>query len=137
MADKYVPGMEFQSWRSLPKITDMLDHPGIKAFGIGGLINALSGGSTQLPTNQAELQNYRQGIAGAVTPPDQTMQNPANPAARTFQPPAIPLNPGIDTTIQPDGSVPPVTQNNSFALPKLPDINNEPSIFDQINGIRR
>jgi hypothetical protein len=134
MADKYTPGMEFQSWRSLPKITDMLDHPGMKAFGIGGLINALTGGSTQLSTNQKELQNYRQGIPGAVIPQDQTMQNPA---ARTFQSPAVPLNPGIDTTVQPDGSVPPVPSTNSAALPKLPDFNNEPSIFDQINGVRR
>ena len=123
MADTYVPGMEFQSWRSVPKITDMLDSGSTKAFAIGGLINALSGGNTQLPTNLEQYRNYRQGIQGAVPAP-----NPAMPTA-----PAMPNAPAVPPVA---GMQQPNVANPS-ALPNLPSLTAEPSIFDSINGVRR
>jgi hypothetical protein len=127
MADTYTPGMEFQSWRSLPKITDMLDSGSTKAFAIGGLINALSGGNTQLPTNPEQFKNYRQGIPNSV-PPVPTAPNPANSMM-----PAVPTTPAVPPPFT--GQQPNVA--NSSALPSLPSVNNEPSIFDSINGVRR
>lgn len=43
MADTYVPGMEFQSWRSLPRLRDAAGSPA--GMLIGGLIDSLSGSS--------------------------------------------------------------------------------------------
>jgi hypothetical protein len=115
--------MEFQSWRSVPKITDMLDSGSTKAFAIGGLINALSGGNTQLPTNPEQYRNYRQGIQGSVPAP-----NPAMPTTPTM--PNAPAVPPIAGVQQPNVA-------NPSALPNLPSLNAEGSIFDSINGVRR
>jgi hypothetical protein len=130
MADKYVPGMEFQSWRSLPKITDMLDSGSTKGFAIGGLINYLSGGNTQLPTNPEQYKSYRQGIPNSVPP----VPNATTPAI-TANPmmPATPNAPAVPPNI--NGQQPNVA--NPLALPGVPLLDTEPSIFDSINGIRR
>lgn len=43
MADTYHPGMEFQSWRSIPRLRDQIGTP--IGMLIGGAIDALSGSS--------------------------------------------------------------------------------------------
>lgn len=41
MADPYVPGMEFKSWRSVPRLRDQMGSP--VGMLIGGAIDALTG----------------------------------------------------------------------------------------------
>jgi hypothetical protein len=41
MADTYVPGMEFRSWRSMPRLRDQIGSP--VGMLIGGAIDALTG----------------------------------------------------------------------------------------------
>jgi len=43
MADTYVPGMEFRSWRSMPRLRDQVGSP--IGMLIGGAIDAMTGSS--------------------------------------------------------------------------------------------
>jgi hypothetical protein len=123
MADTYVPGMEFQSWRSLPKITDALDSGSIKGFALGGLINALSGGKTEFPTNKEEFAARKQGVP--VVPPTIGVQQ-TQPTIGV--PPVVPSVPAIQ---QPSSVTQPSVLSDDEAFNKLND-----NIFNRVNGVK-
>lgn len=123
MADTYVPGMEFQSWRSLPKISDSLDSGSIKGFALGGLINALSGGNTQMPTNREEFNARKQSMP-AIPPTTKTMPT---------QQPTVGVPPVLSTPEIQQTS--PITQssgvNDDDAFNSFND-----NIFNRVNGVK-
>ncbi len=123
MADTYVPGMEFQSWRSLPKITDAIDSGSIKGFALGGLINALSGGNTQMPTNREEFNARKQSMP-AIPPTTKTMPT---------QQPTVGVPPVLSTPEIQQTS--PITQpsgvNDDDAFNSFND-----NIFNRVNGVK-
>lgn len=124
MADKYNPGMEFQSWRSLPRITDFLDRDGVRQFMVGSAINALTGIN---PTKMAQDSKKDMGQTSAPAVPS-VPQAPAMNAA-----PVAPVAPPVIT--QP---VAPVNPMNPITLPPIgQQLDQEGSVFDDINGLRR
>lgn len=122
MADTYVPGMEFQSWRSLPKITDAIDSGSIKGFALGGLINALSGGNTQFPTNKEEFIARKQG--SPVIPPAVAQQSQPTIGV----PPAAPT---VPTVPQPSFVAKPEVINDDEVFNQFND-----NIFNRLNGVK-
>lgn len=72
MADTYHPGMEFQSWRSIPRLRDQIDTP--IGMLIGGAIDALSGSnvgtdmmSKKKVENAADPAEFAKGL-GVMQP---------------------------------------------------------------------
>jgi len=122
MADTYVPGMEFQSWRSLPKITDAIDSGSIKGFALGALINTLSGGNTQLPTNREEYVARKQGVG---VPPVVT-NIPQQPVVGV--PPVVPQMPSVQ---QPSVVTQPSLTTDDESFNKFND-----NIFNRVNGVK-
>lgn len=110
MADKYTPGMEFQSWRSLPRITDFLDKEGVRQFLVGGAINALTG-----------VNPTKMGKPAIPSAPQAPAMGAAPIAPPTITQPVVPVNPA-----------------NPVTLPSLGQpVEDEGSVFDDINGLRR
>lgn len=70
MADQYVPGMEFQSWRSLPKISDAF------AKASGGQFNPLLYAAGYALDKMAGPSDFSSKIMG-VKPPDKLTNQPA------------------------------------------------------------
>lgn len=118
MADKYTPGMEFQSWRSLPRITDFLSGDGVRQFLVGGAINALTGVN---PTQMAQDARNKIGQPAVPTAPQAPSVGVAPVAPPAVTQPIAPVNPANPVTLPPLGQ----------------PVDNEGSIFDEINGLRR
>lgn len=118
MADKYTPGMEFQSWRSLPRITDFLSGDGVKQFLVGNAINALTGVN---PTQMAQDAKKNMGQPAVPTAPQAPSAGVAPVAPPVVTQPVAPVNPANPVTLPPLGQ----------------PIDNEGSIFDELNGLRR
>jgi hypothetical protein len=76
MADTYVPGMEFQSWRSLPRLRDAAGSA--SGMLIGGLIDALSGSSVG-----SELMSGKKKDTVGVPPLDTSKMASMQPVAPT------------------------------------------------------
>ena len=109
MADKYVPGMEFQSWRSLPRVTDFLSGDGIRQFLVGGAINALTGVNPTQMAQEAKAKPVAPSVPQAPVAPPAVVQ------------PVVPVSPNVPSTL------PPISQ----------PVDTEGSIFDELNGLRR
>lgn len=119
MADTYHPGMEFQSWRSMPRLRDQIGTPiGIL---IGEAINALSGSNVgsdimskkkvENAANPADFVNNLNIMQQPVVPPSYAGQGKFPSAYQTQE----------DLT-----QAAPVTTQSS-GLPALPSINAQPT----------
>ena len=121
MADKYNPGMEFQSWRSLPRLTDALDSGSMRAWLLGAGINALTGVN---PTEMAQKTR-------------QDMRQPAIPNVPVVDAQPVPVVPPAMAPIE-GQPVSPVNPVRPVTLPPLGQpIETEGSIFDELNGLRK
>jgi len=119
MADTYHPGMEFQSWRSMPRLRDQIGTP--IGMLIGGAIDALSGSNV-----------------GSDIMSKKKVENAANPAdfvsnLNVIQQPIVPPSyagqgkfPSAYQTQDDLTQASPVT-NQSSGLPALPSLNTQPS----------
>lgn len=120
MADTYVPGMEFQSWRSLPRLRDAAGSPA--GMLIGGLIDTLSGSSAG-----SDL------LSGKKKPVDGSVPAPFNSADMSVMQPVAPT----DYSYQ--GKLPSAWANqNQIGIPPLPSTNivTQPT-QPQFGGYRR
>jgi hypothetical protein len=119
MADTYHPGMEFQSWRSMPRLRDQIGTP--IGMLIGGAIDALSG------SNVGTDMMTRKKVENAANPADfvnnlNIMQQPVVPPSYAGQgkfPPAYQTQEDLTQAA-------PVTTQSS-GLPALPSINAQPT----------
>jgi len=127
MADTYVPGMEFQSWRSLPSISKTQNGLASKLLGMAidasGVKDLLNGGSSSPATQSL-----------GVAPPAQPAINPYSVAPampvsnQGINPLRLPTAPagGVGMAVQPIG-VPPATSysgpSNPFATQQQVDPN--------------
>ncbi len=115
MADKYNPGMEFQSWRSLPRgpLAEVGDaaKKGLMIYGLHkvGAIDALN--KIGLKQNDNGNWSFKTPPAGAVAP-----ATPANNA------PMMPVAPAVPQANEPAVPTPVVPQTNIEATP-LPQMN--------------
>jgi len=119
MADTYVPGMEFQSWRSVPRLRDQIGTP--IGMLIGGAIDALSGSSigsdmmakkkVDNAVNPAEFASNLNIMKQPVVPPSYAGQGKFPSAYQT----------------QEDLNQAPQTTNQSAGLPTLPSLNAQPT----------
>ena len=76
MADTYVPGMEFKSWRSVPRLRDQMGSP--VGMLIGGAIDALTGsnaGTDMMSKKKVENAMDPAEFAGGLN----VMQQPVVP----------------------------------------------------------
>jgi hypothetical protein len=119
MADTYVPGMEFRSWRSMPRLRDQIGSP--VGMLIGGAIDALSGtsaGSDMMSKkkveNAADPAEFAQGLGvmQPVAPPSYAPQGKF-PSAFQTQDDLIQANSGV------------MPQSGVLALPSL-GLNTQP-----------
>ncbi|UOF77708.1 hypothetical protein [Caudoviricetes sp.] len=115
MADTYVPGMEFQSWRSLPRLRDAAGS--ITGMAIGGLINQLA--DSDIGTK----------IFGAKKPPEaQTEEETFDPATAYVKQPIAPTQYGYGGKLpsawanQPSVGVPPIPSTNTVTQSTQPQI---------------
>lgn len=114
MADKYSPGMEFQSWRSLPRgsFAEVGDaaKKGLLIYGLHkvGAIDALN--KIGLKQNDSGNWSYK---APASTPP----AGAAVPNASASVAPMMPVAPSIPQANEPAVPAPVVPQTNIEATP--------------------
>jgi hypothetical protein len=119
MADTYHPGMEFQSWRSMPRLRDQIGTP--IGMLIGGAIDALSG------SNVGTDMMTRKKVENAANPADfvnnlNIMQQPVVPPSYAGQG----KFPSAYQTQEDLTQAAPVTTQLS-GLPALPSINAQPT----------
>lgn len=116
MADTYVPGMEFQSWRKLPRLRDM---PGsITGMALGGLIDKFA--DSDIGTK----------MFGAKKPPTAVPQqeDEFDPATAYVKQPIAPTQYGYGGKLpsawatQPSVGVPPVPSTNAVTQSTQPQI---------------
>ena len=115
MADTYVPGMEFQSWRSLPRLRDAAGS--ITGMALGGLIDKVS--DTDIGTK----------MFGAKKPPQASQQEEVfYPSTAYVKQPIAPTQYGYGGKLpsawatQPELGIPPVPSTNTVTQPTQPQV---------------
>lgn len=125
MADTYVPGMEFKSWRSVPRLRDQMGSP--VGMLIGGAIDALTGstsGTDMMSKKKVENAMDPAEFAGGLN----VMQQPVVP-------PTYGMTGKLPSAYQTQEDLMQASQttNQSTGLPALPPLNAQP----KTGGYRR
>lgn len=122
MADTYVPGMEFRSWRSMPRLRDQIGTP--VGMLIGGAIDALSGSS--VGSNMMSKKKVENAMDPAQFAQGLGVMQPVAPP--TYAPNKLPsawqtqedLNQGVQTApVDAQTGVPPLPSLGLNTQPKL------------------
>lgn len=118
MADTYVPGMEFKSWRSVPRMRDLAGSA--LGVAIGGALDNLTGGSLG-----SEFLGKQNKPAGSVDPAE--FARNLNVTKQPFVPPSYVPNklPSAFQTQEDLIQAPQIT-NPQTGLPALPALNEQP-----------
>lgn len=101
MADKYIPGLQFQDWSSMPSLSDKImsqqgPHKSLLLSAIGYGINQLAGGEseignimqhgqTQAPVPPPQIQTQPPVSMGPVAPTSQTTLPPLGQSTNQSQ----------------------------------------------------
>jgi hypothetical protein len=119
MADTYVPGMEFKSWRSLPRVRDLIGSPlGVL---LGGALDNLTGG-----TGGSDFLGAQKKPAGSVDPAE--FVDNLSITKQPFVPPSYGPQGKFPSAYQTQEDLmkAPQTVDQSMGLPLLPSLNAQP-----------
>jgi len=120
MADTYVPGMEFKSWRSVPRIRDLAGSA--LGVAIGGALDNLTGG-----TIGSEFLGKQNKVAGSVDPAE--FADNLSITKQPFVPPSYAGQGKFPSAYQTQENLmqTPQITNPSTGLPAVPILNAQPT----------
>ena len=119
MADPYVPGMEFKSWRSVPRLRDLAGSA--LGVAIGGTLDNLTGGSLG-----SEFLGKQNKVAGGVDPAE--FASNLNVTKQPFVPPSYSPTKLLSAfQTQEDLMKTPQIVDQATGLPALPSLNAQPT----------